>query len=245
MFFVPQLIYTAFWVLTFCLSGLFLGGCSSSSSKEMPKSKTKQQSLVVNKPNPTPLDTAWKSAHDSTLVEVLKVDKSFILDIRYATTNNFMKIKVYPCDKCLLRKCAAEALKKANDLFKKDGFMVKIYDGYRPLSVQWELWNRTSNKNYVANPRKGSNHNRGCAVDMTLTDLNGKELDMGTPYDFFGPEAHHTYTNLPAKVLKNRQKLKSVMESVGFKHISNEWWHYDYKIKYSVLDQPLPCDKAP
>ncbi len=223
--------------------------CTESQSKQVGQKDRTQHAAEGNlsetkvvKDSKTSLDTVWRNLPDSALVEVLLVDSSFIIDIRYATTNNFMKMKVYPCDKCLLRKTAAISLKKAHDLFKKEGYKIKIYDGYRPLSVQWELWNRTTNKNYVANPKKGSNHNRGCAVDMTLTDMNGKELDMGTPYDFFGPAAHHTYTNLPAKVLKNRLKLKNIMESVGFKSISNEWWHYDYKIKYSVLDQPLPCD---
>ncbi len=188
----------------------------------------------------------FDNLEDSTMVELIKYDSSLVLDIRYATENNFMKQKVYPCPKALLRKVAAIALFDANQKFKKQGYTIKIYDGYRPLSVQWILWNTTTNKNYVANPRRGSNHNKGCAVDMTLVDAEGNELNMGTGYDFFGKEAHHTYKNFPAdtkdEILKNRKTLKTIMESVGFKSISNEWWHYDFKIKYPVSDTPLPCE---
>lgn len=183
---------------------------------------------------------------DSAMVELINYDSSLVLDIRYATENNFMKQKVYPCPQALLRKVAAEALFEAHQKFKEHGYRIKIYDGYRPLSVQWILWNKTTNKNYVANPKKGSNHNKGCAVDMTLIDENGNELNMGTEYDFFGKEAHHTFIDFPAKtkdeILKNRKILKTIMESVGFKSISNEWWHYDFKIKYPVSDTPLPCE---
>lgn len=188
----------------------------------------------------------FEKLEDSAMVELINYDSSLVLDIRYATENNFMKQKVYPCPKALLRKVAAEALFEAHQKFKEKGYRIKIYDGYRPLSVQWILWNKTTNKNYVANPRKGSNHNKGCAVDMTLVDADGNELNMGTGYDFFGKEAHHTFTDFPKEekeeILKNRKILKTIMESVGFKSISNEWWHYDFKIKYPVSDIPLPCE---
>lgn len=188
----------------------------------------------------------FEKLEDSVMIELINYDSSLVLDIRYATENNFMKQKVYPCPKALLRKIAAEALFEAHQKFKEKGYRIKIYDGYRPLSVQWILWNKTTNKNYVANPRKGSNHNKGCAVDMTLVDTDGNELNMGTEYDFFGAAAHHTFIDFPAKtkaeILKNRKLLKTIMESVGFKSISNEWWHYDFKIKYPVSDTPLPCE---
>ena len=188
----------------------------------------------------------FESLADSAMVELIQYDSSLVLDIRYATENNFMKQKVYPCAKALLRKVAAKAIFEANEKFKEKGYRIKVYDGYRPLSVQWILWNTTTNKNYVANPRKGSNHNKGCAVDMTLVDEQGNELNMGTEYDFFGKEAHHTFTDFPKEtkneILKNRTLLKSIMASVGFSSISNEWWHYNFKIKYPVSDTPLPCD---
>ncbi|WP_375559894.1 M15 family metallopeptidase [Bernardetia sp. OM2101] len=189
----------------------------------------------------------FEKLEDSAMVELIKYDSSLVLDIRYATEDNFMKQKVYPCAKALLRKVAAEALFEAHQKFKEKGYRIKIYDGYRPLSVQWILWNTTTNKNYVANPRKGSNHNKGCAVDMTLVDADGNELNMGTGYDFFGKEAHHTFTDFSSdtkeEILKNRQLLKTIMASVGFSSISNEWWHYNFKIKYPVSDTPLPCEQ--
>lgn len=188
----------------------------------------------------------FEKLEDSAMVELINYDSTLVLDIRYATEDNFMKQKVYPCAKALLRKVAAEALFEAHQKFKEKGYRIKIYDGYRPLSVQWILWNTTTNKNYVANPRKGSNHNKGCAVDMTLVDSLGNELNMGTGYDFFGKEAHHTFVNFPAdtkdEILKNRKTLKTIMASVGFSSISNEWWHYNFKIKYPVSDTPLPCE---
>jgi D-alanyl-D-alanine dipeptidase len=194
------------------------------------------------KANPIILDSTWRSLPDSAFVDLMEMDTTWVLDIRYATEDNFMKKKVYPCPKALLRKVAAEALLQAQQKFLEKGYAIKIHDGYRPLSVQWVLWNSTPHKGYVADPRKGSNHNRGCAIDLTLIQREtGKELDMGTPYDFFGKKAHHTYLHLPAHVLENRKLLKNTMESVGFKSISNEWWHYDFKIKFAVSDFPLPC----
>jgi D-alanyl-D-alanine dipeptidase len=184
----------------------------------------------------------YSSFADTTMVEIIKWDTSFVLDIRYATPDNFMKEAVYPCGKCLLRKRVAEALIAANNEFKTLGYRIKIFDGYRPLSVQWILWNKTSNKNYVANPRTGSNHNRGRAVDLTLVDETGEQLDMGTKYDFFGKRANHTYTNLPKKVLENRLLLKKIMLKHGFTSIRSEWWHYNFKTRYALSDEPLPCD---
>ncbi|MEM6299305.1 MAG: M15 family metallopeptidase, partial [Bacteroidota bacterium] len=111
------------------------------------------------------------------------------------------------------------------------------------LSVQWELWNGTDKKQYVANPRYGSNHNRGAAVDLTLVNAQtGEQLDMGTTYDFFGKKAHHSYQNLSSEVLARRKLLKTVLYQYGFTSINSEWWHYNYFRKYPVSDHPLDCD---
>ncbi|WP_154656988.1 M15 family metallopeptidase [Hugenholtzia roseola] len=211
------------------------------------KADSTQKAFEMNQkqkgsPLDTTLDTTWRNLPDSAFVDLMQIDTTWVLDIRYATEDNFMKKKVYPCPKALLRKVAAEALLQAQKKFLEKGYAIKIHDGYRPLSVQWVLWNSTPHKGYVADPRKGSNHNKGCAIDLTLIlRETGEELDMGTPYDFFGKKAHHTYLDFPAEVLANRRLLKSTMESVGFKSISNEWWHYDFKIKFAVSDFPLPC----
>ncbi len=180
-------------------------------------------------------------AQDTTMVELITLDKDFVIDVRYATKNNFTGQVLYDCDKVWLRKVVAMDLIAAHRKFKEKGYRIKIYDGYRPISVQWRLWKATPKKGYVSHPTKGMRmHNRGAAVDMTLIDPNSKELDMGTPYDFFGKEAHTTYTNLPAQVLANRKLLKEVMQSCGFVAISNEWWHFDYKKqKFNIVDTPM------
>lgn len=179
---------------------------------------------------------------DSAFVRVIDYIPDAVLDLRYATENNFMKKQVYPCAECLLRYEVVKALKEAQEDFKSQGYRIKVFDGYRPLSVQWKLWNSTDKKQYVANPKYGSNHNRGCAVDLTLIDSTGAQLDMGTVFDFFGKKAHHSYTNLPPEVLNNRKILKGTLAKYGFSKINSEWWHYNYKKKYPVSDAPLPCE---
>jgi D-alanyl-D-alanine dipeptidase len=105
--------------------------------------------------------------------------------------------------------------------------------------VQWELWRKVPNPNYVADPRKGSMHNRGSAVDLTIVDAEGNELDMGTDFDYFGKEGHHDYTGLPKEVLENRKLLKEIMGKYGFRWIRTEWWHYSYKPKSYALSDVL------
>ncbi len=167
--------------------------------------------------------------HDTASWIELTDDDGYIIDIKYATTDNFIKAAVYPCGRCFLRREAAKALAHVRDELKQEGYKLKLLDGYRPRPVQQKLWDKVPNRNYVAPPWEGSMHNRGVAIDLTLTDRFGKELDMGTPYDFFGPEAHHDYTKLSEKILGLRTHLKNVMESHGFKSIRTEWWHYSLR----------------
>ncbi|WP_212905637.1 M15 family metallopeptidase [Capnocytophaga stomatis] len=165
----------------------------------------------------------------SDFVNIKSLSNNFILDIKYATEDNFLKQAVYDCPECYLRKATAKALVAANEEFKTLGFRLKLFDCYRPLSVQKKMWAILPGTHYVANPAKGSKHNRGAAVDLTLVDVSGNELDMGTPFDFFGKEAHHTYTNLPEEVLKNRKLLKDILNKHNFKSIYSEWWHYEFR----------------
>lgn len=176
-------------------------------------------------------------------VNIKSISSDFIFDIKYATNDNFLKQKVYDCGECFLRKATAQALHKANEDFKKLGYRIKIFDCYRPLSVQKKMWKILPGTYYVANPAKGSKHNRGAAVDITLVDAEGKELDMGTAFDFFGKEAHHTYQNLPDNVLKNRKLLKEIMDKHNFKSIYSEWWHYEFRpeIQSKVEDFKWKC----
>ncbi len=179
-------------------------------------------------------------AKDQTadLVDVEKFIPGIVLEIRYATTNNFMHKAVYDSPRCFLRKAAAKKLKAAHQEFQKMGLGIKIFDGYRPLSAQKKLWEIVPDDRYVANPAKGSKHNRGGAVDITIVDRNGKELVMPTGYDDFTEKAHWDYKDLPEEAIRHRALLRYIMEKHGFKGIPHEWWHFDdvdWK-KYEILD---------
>ena len=165
----------------------------------------------------------------SDFVRLKDLSPDFVYELKYATPDNFLKQAVYDCGECYLRKSTAEALVKANEAFKQLGYRIKLFDCYRPLSVQKKMWKILPGTHYVANPAKGSKHNRGVAVDLTLVDAQGKELNMGTPFDFFGKEAHHTYTQHSKEVLENRKLLKETLDKYNFKSIYSEWWHYEYR----------------
>lgn len=165
----------------------------------------------------------------SDFVRLKDLSSDFVYELKYATPDNFLKQTVYDCGECYLRKSTAEALVKANKAFIQLGYRIKLFDCYRPLSVQKKMWKILPGTHYVANPAKGSKHNRGAAVDLTLVDAQGKELNMGTPFDFFGKEAHHTYTEHSKEVLENRKLLKETLDKFNFKSIYSEWWHYEYR----------------
>lgn len=167
---------------------------------------------------------------DSTrFVNLKNYSADFVLEMKYATTDNFLKQKVYPCEACFLQVKTVKNLIAASNEFKTLGYKIKIYDCYRPKAIQKKMWKIVSNPIYVANPKKGSIHNRGGAVDLTLVDSLGNELDMGTKFDYFGEEASHNYQNLSDTILKNRQLLKEVMLKHQFKAFDSEWWHYNLK----------------
>lgn len=164
---------------------------------------------------------------DTTFVRIADFSGDFAYDLRYATTNNFLKEKVYNCPECYTRAKTAKALLVANADFMKLGYRIKFFDCYRPNSVQYKMWKIVPNPQYVANPKKGSIHNKGGAVDITLETLDGVEVDMGTDFDFFGKKAYHDNINLPQEILANRKLLKGTMEKHGFWSIRTEWWHYN------------------
>jgi D-alanyl-D-alanine dipeptidase len=167
--------------------------------------------------------------NDTTFVNLKSYSQDFIYDMKYATTDNFLKSKVYDCDVCYLRLKTVKSLIKANEKFIKKGYRIKIFDCYRPLDIRKQMWQIISNPKYVANPQKGSIHNRGGAVDVTLVDEKGNELDMGTDFDYFGVEASHKYTNISDEVKANRKLLKKIMQASNFKSFDSEWWHYNLK----------------
>jgi D-alanyl-D-alanine dipeptidase len=164
-----------------------------------------------------------------SLVDAKKYDFSLLLDIRYATTNNFTKAVVYPEARCLLKKSVAEALSRVQSALKVQRLQLKVFDCYRPLSVQRKFWQLVPDERYVANPEKGSRHNRGAAVDVSLVDLEGKEIEMPTGYDDFTEKAHRNYSKLPKKAIRNRDILEKAMAKEGFVGLDTEWWHFDFK----------------
>ncbi len=195
---------------------LCLSSCKVRSQKERHSLQPIVEKTVLNEvPN------------DTTFVALKSYSDAFAYDMKYATTANFLKQAVYDCPECYLRYKTVKMLIKANEEFLTLGYRIKLFDCYRPLSIQKKMWQIVSDPQYVANPAKGSIHNRGCAVDLTLIDRNGNELDMGTPFDFFGEAASHNYTQLAEDVLQNRKLLREVMLKHQFKSFDSEWWHYN------------------
>lgn len=176
---------------------------------------------------------------DRALVDLAHAVPNLILDIRYATRNNFMKRQLYATPAAFLRLPAAEALRNVQSELRTRGLGLKVFDAYRPYSVTKMMWEPIKDPDYVADPAKGSRHNRGCAVDVTLIDLtSGRELPMPTGYDSFEPAAAHGYGDLPADAKSNRDLLRGIMERNGFAALQSEWWHYDFVgwQKYELLD---------
>ncbi|GAA4275647.1 M15 family metallopeptidase [Aquimarina mytili] len=181
---------------------------------------------------------------NSDFINIEQISGDFVLDMKYATSDNFLKEKVYSCAKCYIRKNVAEALIKANKDFIKQGYKIKFFDCYRPHSVQKKMWKIFPNPGYVADPKGGSIHNKGAAVDITLVKLDESLVDMGTGFDHFGKEAHHAYSKHSEAVLANRKLLRETMKKHGFKTIRTEWWHYNFYAgkKYQISNFEWECD---
>lgn len=182
--------------------------------------------------------------NDSTFVNLKDYSKDFVYNMKYATTDNFLKTKVYDCEACYLRYKTVKALIKANEKFMKRGYRIMLFDCYRPLDIQKKMWTIVSNPSYVADPAKGSIHNRGGAVDITLVDSTGNQLDMGTPFDHFGIEASHDYEYLSEEVKDNRKLLRKLMTRSDFRIFDSEWWHYNLKNarKENISNFKWKCD---
>lgn len=175
------------------------------------------------------------------MVELKQLMPTLIYELHYATKDNFIKQPLYPVrtDFTFLRLPAAKALQKVQNELNEKGYGLKIFDAYRPYSVTVKFWELIKDERYVANPAKGSGHNRGLAIDLTIVDLKtGVELDMGTGFDNFTDTAHHTFTQLSTTVLQNRKLLKELMLKHGFNLLETEWWHYYWPNdkNYEVLD---------
>ncbi|MCZ2102268.1 MAG: D-alanyl-D-alanine dipeptidase [Chitinophagales bacterium] len=223
-----------------------------SAPKSSDKVEKKHQAEPITKPNPedhkketpqeeppthTESEPPKTSSHAGVHFTELSTKNGVELDLRYATNNNFTHKKIYDCGRCYLRPEAAENLLKAQqELKEKFGYSFKIFDCFRPKAYQQRLWDIVPDADYVTPPAKGSMHSRGLAVDLTLIDEHGKELDMGTPFDYFGEEAHYSYDH-PEAVKRNRWILKSTMERYGFGGIRTEWWHFSYRKATYPLDE--------
>lgn len=174
------------------------------------------------------------------LVELKSIMPSIVYDLRYTTTNNFTGQKLYsPTSRTYLRKQTAAALSGVQAELNKRGLGLKIFDAYRPYAATVKMWDLIRDERYVADPKKGSGHNRGLAVDLTIIYVSdGKELIMGTGFDNFTDTAHHNFLGLSEEILQNRLLLKNTMEKYGFKLFETEWWHYSWPNdrKYEVLD---------
>jgi D-alanyl-D-alanine dipeptidase len=182
-----------------------------------------------------------ENKREADLVELTKLNKSIKLDIRYATANNFVGRPVYTEARAFLQRPAAEALVRVHKKLKEQGLGIVIFDGYRPWAVTklfWEVVPKDKRK-FVADPAKGSKHNRGCAVDLSIYDLKtGKLIDMPSGFDEFTERASPDYTGGTEKERANRDMLRHLMEAEGFTVNPNEWWHFDYKDweKYAIYD---------
>ena len=197
------------------------------------------QDLNISRKN----STYWQQVQADSLqrmIELKSLVPGIVYDLRYATSNNFTEQKLYKSGKrTFLRLLPAQALLKIQGELNSKGYGLKIFDAYRPYSVTKKMWELIKDERYVAHPSKGSGHNRGLAVDVTIVQLDsGGELDMGTGFDNFTDTAHHDFKALPDDVIKNRKLLKESMEKFGFKAYATEWWHYSWPNdrNYAVLD---------
>ncbi len=163
---------------------------------------------------------------EAPLVEIAPPGFDVDLAIAYATADNFTGRPVYARHGCYLHADAAALLARAAALAADLGCRLRIFDAFRPTEAQWVLWNHTPDPNFLADPRRGSPHSRGVAVDLTLIDLDGRELDMGTGFDDFTPLSHHGNRDIPPAAQRNRHVLLGLMTAAGWDFYRNEWWHY-------------------
>ena len=195
------------------------------------------------------LSAAPSSAAEAGLVDVAARVPRAVLDLRYATADNFTGKVLYPSARCLLRREVAERLARAAARLERQGYRLRIYDCYRPLSVQRAMWEASPRPGFVGDPnRGGSLHNRGAAVDVGLSAMDGTELAMPTAFDAFERRAHVDATDgIPSKARLRRDRLLAAMEAEAFIVNPREWWHYAARDarRFPVLDVPLTAGAVP
>ncbi|WP_378186444.1 M15 family metallopeptidase [Aquimarina sp. W85] len=249
-----------FFRISLCISVFLIGACtiyerkkdtqivedksmhSVTNQRIDEESKASKKKLEIIKPAKNEVSSLY-TLPDTTFVNILDYSRDFTLNIKYATSNNFLKTAVYDCAACYVRAPVASALIKANASLMALGYRLQFFDCYRPHSVQKKMWEIFPKPGYVANPKGGSIHNKGAAVDLTITKLDGTPIDMGSAYDHFGWKSHHAYPKLPKNVMQHRTLLKETMLNFGFKTIRREWWHYNYQggRRYPISDFKWKC----
>lgn len=160
------------------------------------------------------------------LIEITEQTHDVVLDLKYATNENFTGEPVYAKAHCYLHEEAEALLRVAIEIAARQGYRFRIFDAFRPSEAQWKLWNHTPDDEFLADPRRGSPHSRGAAIDLTLMDGNGVDLDMGTGFDAFTPLSHHGNPDVSPEAEKNRLILMGIMTTAGWDFFRNEWWHY-------------------
>lgn len=204
----------------------------SQETSEAPETNAEAVEAVENKPEEPPLKIQG-------LVNILDIDNTIIVDLKYATADNFTGQVIYDFEICLLREETALKLKAANEELSKGGYRIKIFDGYRPPYAQIVLWDTVPNPTYVANPYKGGSiHSKGAAVDITIVDSEGNELEMPTEYDDLSPAAAPSSKAMSETARKNMLTLQKAMTNNGFRTITSEWWHFNDtdSSKYSIIE---------
>jgi len=187
-----------------------------------------------------------RAAAVQELVDLSKLDAGFRFDLRYATPDNFTKVTLYPVARAYLHRSVAEALVKVQQELAAQGLGLKIFDAYRPLSVQQRMWDLIHDDRYVSNPAlNAGRHTRGTAVDITLVDKDGKELPMPTPFDDFTERAHRDAAGIPAEAARNSKRLEEIMQKHGFLPYPFEWWHFDFHDWKSHPPLDVPIEQLP
>jgi D-alanyl-D-alanine dipeptidase len=175
------------------------------------------------------------------LVAVTETEFDVEIRLAYATADNLTGRPVYARPLCYLHRDAAAALRRAVAFARKLDVRLRVFDAFRPTEAQWRLWNHNPDPTFLADPRRGSPHSRGVAVDLTLLDRQGTPLDMGTPFDDFSDRAHHDNTTVPVQVQRNRFILLGLMSAAGWDFYMKEWWHYQL---FNARSYPLYSDRA-
>ena len=176
-----------------------------------------------------------------SIVEITSQSHDVDIDLYYATERNFTGEAVYTAAHCYLNTEAAAKLARAVELARRFGLRLRIFDALRPAEAQWVLWNHTPDPDFLADPRTGSPHSRGAAVDVSLSDGSGDLLDMGTPFDAFTPLSHHAASGIAISAQRNRMVLLGLMTAAGWDFYSKEWWHYQL---FDSRSYPLIADSA-